>query len=117
MFESISEYCIQTDAFRLHERTLEMDGPAASAPSRRYEIRIVERVVGGLGEEAAISAIKVALRRQTFREQDVMRIELDMPVSDIGHCLSPDGGAVDQAEDRHERLASIGRLDQDGVAG
>ena len=55
--------------------------------------------------------------RQTFREQDVMRIELDMPVSDIGHCLSPDGGAVDQAEDRHERLASIGRLDQDGVAG
>jgi hypothetical protein len=94
------------DAERRHrERVPQLADPARAAFRRRGDD------VGAV-EAAAIAGVQVAFRLQAFGEQDVVAVQLDMPVGDAVHRHLRNRRAVGEAFDRDQHA-----VDRDGVAG
>ena len=78
---------VKPTPFGLDDRAVEHDRAAAGCEPGNDPVGVDEPVVAALGEESAVVPVKVALGRQAFREQDVVSVELDVPVGDFGPPL------------------------------
>ena len=66
-------------------------------------------------ELGAVADVEIALRPEAFDDEDVVHVELDMDVVDLGDGLLDDGLAIDQIDGGDEVLAR-GVADEQAVA-
>lgn len=99
--ELCGEDAVEPLPLTVHEGAVHRHGAAAAVLAGRHEVRIGQRTVL-TGEPKAAAYFVLVLGGQTFSEQDVVRIQLDVPVGHLRRRLADDGVAVDQAHDRHQ---------------
>ena len=103
-------------AYHVDDRAIGVERPAVVGRRRRPPVgRCGEHHRAGFDEETTVAAVDVALGKQVLSENDVVAVQLDMPV---GHPLDVDlrdGGTVDEGRGRDQYLAE--NIDAERVAG